>query len=119
MGITSAGLLAKFARLNPAIWPMQVVAYLMVLAALFLVARKFKYSDRIVAAILAFFWIWMGIIYHMLHFSVINPAARVFGVFFRSEIQSYREIPDPGSIRRSCPSPPATRRRFDPLPIRQ
>lgn len=65
MGITSAGLLAKFARLNPAIWPMQVVAYLMVLAALFLVARKFKYSDRIVAAILAFFWIWNALVFFL------------------------------------------------------
>ena len=34
------------------------------------------------AAILSFFWIWMGIIYHIINFSAINKAAYIFGAAF-------------------------------------
>ncbi len=61
MEFTYDSVVKVFARYNDAIWPMQVVAYLLVFAAFFVVARKTKYSDRIIAAILAFFWLWVGI----------------------------------------------------------
>ncbi len=61
--MTSAGLMAYFARYNPAIWPMQVVVYLLALIALFLAIKKTKSSDRIIAAVLAFFWLWNGIMF--------------------------------------------------------
>lgn len=49
-----------FGSYNDSIWPMQVIAYLLVFAVWFVAARKTKYSDRIIAAILAFFWLWVG-----------------------------------------------------------
>jgi hypothetical protein len=39
-------------------------------------------SDRIILLILIFFWFWMGIVYHILFFSSINPLAFAFGVLF-------------------------------------
>ena len=35
-----------------------------------------------VSGILGLFWIWMGIFYHMMHFSSINKAANIFGALF-------------------------------------
>jgi len=63
--MTSASLLAYFTMYNPSIWPMQVVVYLLALAAVFLAVKKFKSSDRIIAAVLAFFWLWNGIMFFL------------------------------------------------------
>ncbi len=71
-----------FGSYNTAIWPVQVLAYMLGIAALVLAFRENKLLARIVSGILAFFWIWMGVFYHIVHFSVINPAAWIFGVFY-------------------------------------
>ena len=73
---------AVFAAYNTAIWPAQIVAYVLALAALALSWRASRRNGRIVAGVLGGLWIWMGIVYHFLYFSPINPAAFVFGVFF-------------------------------------
>ena len=71
-----------FGTYNTAICPAQVVAYVLGLIALGLALRENKLSSRIISGILALFWIWMGVFYHIAHFSVINPAARIFGLFY-------------------------------------
>lgn len=71
-----------FRSYNEAIWPAQIIAYILGVAVLVLAIRKVNLSDRIISAILAIFWIWMGVFYHLLHFSAINPAAKVFGIVF-------------------------------------
>jgi hypothetical protein len=71
-----------FGTYNTAIWPAQVVAYMFGIIALGLALRENKLSSRIISGILALFWIWMGVFYHIVHFSVINPAARIFGLFY-------------------------------------
>ena len=71
-----------FRTYNTAIWPVQVLAYVLGVVALALAFRESKLSTRIVSGILALFWIWMGIFYHIIHFSVINPAAWIFGIVF-------------------------------------
>ncbi len=71
-----------FGTYNADIWPAQVVAYFLGLLALALAFRGGKASGRIVSGILGFFWIWMGVAYHIVYFSRINPAAVVFGAFY-------------------------------------
>ena len=71
-----------FGTYNTAIWPAQVLAYIFGLIALGLAIREKKFSSRIISGILALFWIWMGVFYHIGYFSVINPAARIFGLFY-------------------------------------
>ena len=71
-----------FGTYNTAIWPAQVVAYIFGIIALGLALRENKLSSRIISGILAFFWIWMGVFYHIGYFSVINPAARIFGLLY-------------------------------------
>ena len=63
--MSSASLLAYFTKYNPSIWPMQVVVYVLALAAVFLAVKKIKSSDRIIAVVLAFFWLWNGIMFFL------------------------------------------------------
>jgi hypothetical protein len=74
--------LGVFVQYNQAIWPMQVVAYLLGAGAVALAVRPTRYSGRIIAGILGFFWLWMGVVYHLMNFSAINPAAVGFGAAF-------------------------------------
>jgi hypothetical protein len=70
--------LLVFSSYNTAIWPMQIVLDLLGLAAIALCFRTAA-SSRIVAAILGGLWAWTGIVYHLMFFANVNPAARVFG----------------------------------------
>jgi hypothetical protein len=71
-----------FAQYNLAVWPMQIVIYLLAVAALLLSVKKTSYSDRIISAILAFFWLWIGIAYHLTFFTSINQGAYLFAGLF-------------------------------------
>jgi hypothetical protein len=66
-----------FASYNTAIWPAQVVAYLLGTAALWAIYAARSWSGRTVAAILAALWVWNGFAYHYAFFAPINPAAYV------------------------------------------
>jgi hypothetical protein len=79
---TTEQFLAVFERYNLAIWPLQTVAYALGLVTVVLAFRPVWASDRIIYAILAFFWLWMGAVYHLAYFSVINGAAIAFGALF-------------------------------------
>jgi hypothetical protein len=39
-------------------------------------------SNQIISGILAFFWMWMGAVYHIGYFSSINSASVIFGLLF-------------------------------------
>lgn len=69
-------------RYNDAIWPAQIVAFLLVLLALGAVLRWFPGGGRLIAAILAAAWIWTGVAYYMLHYAQINWAAWTLGLVF-------------------------------------
>ncbi|MDH3701575.1 MAG: DUF6064 family protein [Alphaproteobacteria bacterium] len=71
-----------FAQYNATIWPMQIVAYVLGLLAVFLTLRPRRDAGRLIAAILSGFWLWIGIVYHIMFFATINFAAPVFGVVF-------------------------------------
>ncbi|MGH8732319.1 MAG: DUF6064 family protein [Burkholderiales bacterium] len=60
-----------FASYNEDVMPLQVA----------LVVRR-PDSDRVISAILAGLWAWMAIVYHLLYFREINPAATLFGAAF-------------------------------------
>lgn len=74
--------LGVFAAYNEAVWPAQVVAYLAAALALLAVALRRPWSGAFVAGVLALLWAWTGVVYHGLHFSTINEAARLFAGAF-------------------------------------
>ncbi|MFZ0390895.1 MAG: DUF6064 family protein [Calditrichia bacterium] len=74
--------LSVFEKYNLTIWPMQIVLYLLALVAIFLTLKPRKAAGRIISLILAIFWLWMGIVYHLLFFTAINPAAYIFAMLY-------------------------------------
>lgn len=77
---------ALFEQYNRAIWPAQIVAYVLALAALTLAIRPIAHAgrarSRVIAAILALAWAWNGVAYHILFFATINFWADIFGAVF-------------------------------------
>ena len=67
---------------NHGIWPMQIVLNALAVGVLVLIYSKIKNSSRLITWVLAFFWAWMGIMYHFLYFTAINKAAWIFGGLF-------------------------------------
>jgi hypothetical protein len=74
--------LGVFARYNEAIWPAQVVAYALGLAAIGLALWRQPHSDRAITSILALFWLFVGVVYQATFFRAINPIAVFFGALF-------------------------------------
>jgi hypothetical protein len=71
-----------FRNYNEAVFPMQIVFYAISIVAIYFVMRRNSKSGKIVSIILSFIWLWMGIVYHLVYFSVINKAAYAFGILF-------------------------------------
>ncbi len=74
--------LEVFKNYNQAVYPMHIVLYLISAIAIYLALKPNPKSDKIISIILAFLWLWMGIVYHLIFFTVINKAAYLFGAFF-------------------------------------
>jgi len=79
---TTEQFLDIFRKYNGDVWPAQIVFIILALAAVYFSIRKTTFSDKVITGILFFFWIWMGIVYHLLYFSTINKVAIVFGALF-------------------------------------
>ena len=71
-----------FERYNLAVYPIQGLFLLLAIVILLLVTRTHRWASVVIACILSFFWIWMGMVYHIGFFSRINPAAYFFGAVF-------------------------------------
>jgi hypothetical protein len=71
-----------FRQYNVSVWPVQVLLIVLAIVATYFSIFKKSYSDKIIISILAFLWLWMGVVYHFIYFSTINKAAIVFGSLF-------------------------------------
>jgi hypothetical protein len=71
-----------FREYNETVWPLQLVLLFLAFAALALAASNTPSAGRIVSAIVAVLWAWVGAVYHLAFFLPINPAAAFFGVVF-------------------------------------
>lgn len=67
---------------NTAIWPAQAVAYGLAILVVTLAVRPRKRGDLLVSAVLAAAWLWVGVVYHVVHYATINWAAWGFGALF-------------------------------------
>ena len=77
---TTEQFLEVFQNYNLSVWPMQVVLFLLGVIALYLGVKSRPASGKIISALLAFLWLWMGVMYHLVNFTTINTAAYAFGV---------------------------------------
>lgn len=74
--------LGVFAGYNAAIWPAQIVAYVSGLVGLATVWSRWPIAPRLILSILALMWALNGVGYHLLFFTAINPAAKLFAALF-------------------------------------
>jgi len=77
---TTEQFLSVFGQYNQAVWPVQFVLNLFGLASILLAVKETGFSDRLIAMTLSFFWLWIGLAYHLAFFTAINPAAYAFAV---------------------------------------
>ena len=74
--------LALFVQYNKDVWPVQIGAYVLGLAMIFLLFVPATGRNRIIGVGLAAMWGWTGIVYHGHYFASINRAAPVFAALF-------------------------------------
>lgn len=68
-----------FRDYNTAVWPAQILLYVLALVALVAAFVARKRLGQVIAGILAILWLWQGIAYHVAFFARINPLAYAFG----------------------------------------
>jgi hypothetical protein len=79
---TEEQFLNNFAQYNSGIFPAQIFLYLLAGLATYLVFNKRTFSNRFISGILAFLWLWTGVVYYIIYFSAINKPAYLFGILF-------------------------------------
>ena len=79
---TTEQFLDVFKAYNLAVWPAQIFLVVLALVAIFLAVYKTKFSDKVITLALTFYWLWNGIVYHLIFFTKINQAAYGFAVLF-------------------------------------
>lgn len=71
-----------FKNYNETVFPVQIFLYLTCFLAIYLLVKPTSISNKIISGLLAFFWFWMGVVYHLIFFTTINKAAYIFGIAF-------------------------------------
>ena len=66
---------------NLAIWPLQILVYILIGIALFFSFKSTKYAPKIVLSVLAFLWLFNGIIFCFLFWASSHIFGYIFGVF--------------------------------------
>ena len=79
---TTEQFFSVFEKYNHAIFPVQIILFLLSILALIAIGSKIKQKDKFVAGILGVLWLWIGIVYHWAFFSHINILALGYGGVF-------------------------------------
>ena len=82
MPFTVDQFLEVFRHYNTSVYPMQIFFYLLGAIVIILSFKRVLISAKIISIVLAFLWLWMGVIYHFIFFARINRAAYLFGAAF-------------------------------------
>lgn len=69
-----------FGDYNRAVFPMQFLHIAIAAVTIYLASRRSRHGNHIIPWLLAFLWIWMGVVYHLIFFTAINQAAIAFGI---------------------------------------
>lgn len=71
-----------FTAYNNAVWPMQVILFIIGFLAVALLIIKWPNRSAGISAILAVLWVWQAVAYHLVFFSKINSLAYLFFAVF-------------------------------------
>jgi hypothetical protein len=79
---TAEILFSSFGQYNRALWPLPIVAPALALALLLLTLWPVRHGDRVIGALLAVAWLWVGVGYFILHLVAFDFVAPIYGAFF-------------------------------------
>jgi len=65
---------------NLSIWPLQIIAYALILLVLFISLRPTKYSSKIILVILSFFWLFNGVVFCFVYWAPSDLFGYLFGI---------------------------------------
>lgn len=82
MPFTLEEFLGIFETFNHAIFPLQIIMYVVAVGMLVISIIRTRKYDMFIPIILGLIWIFVGLTYHILSFSSINNAAFIFGIAF-------------------------------------
>ena len=82
MPFTSEQFFNVFREYNIFVYPAQIIFLFAGLAAALLLNKKNKFLEYYVKIFIIILWLWIGLIYHLMFFTVINKAAYIFGALF-------------------------------------
>ena len=74
--------LEVFKNYNQSVFPIQIIFYLLVFYGLYLLFKNHKHKNIFLNSLIAFLWLWIGIVYQLIFFTTINKAAYAFGILF-------------------------------------
>lgn len=74
--------LKVFKEYNLHVYPFQFVLNLLAVLCIIFILKKSEHNGKFILFVLSFFWMWMGIVYHLIFFTAINKAAYLFGSLF-------------------------------------
>ena len=80
--VTTDQFFAVFEKYNHAIFPVQIILFLLSIVALIAIGSNIRQKDKFVAGILGVLWLWIGICYHIAFFSGISNVAFGYGALF-------------------------------------
>lgn len=83
MPFTTEQFFSIFEKYNQDLFQFQIIlSVLCMVMVLNLLAKNSLLKNGVVSSLLGLFWIWTGIVYHIVYFSEINKAAYSFGILF-------------------------------------
>lgn len=82
MPFTAEQFLNVFKNYNTAVFPAQIIFIILACSTITLLFYDKSSFHRIICAVLSFFWLWIGVVYHIIFFTSINKAAYGFGILF-------------------------------------
>jgi len=65
---------------NLDIWPLQIIAYVLIILVLFISLKPTKYSVKIVLVVLSFFWLFTGIVFCIIYWAPSHLFGLIFGI---------------------------------------
>ena len=71
-----------FKNYNESIFPLQIIFYLVAFISIYFLFNRKESGNKFIASALSFYWLWIGIVYHIIFFSTINKAAYIFWILF-------------------------------------
>ena len=82
MPFTVEEFLGVFRDYNNSVYPFQFVLFLSAIYIIYLAFSKKDYSSKVITWMLVFYWLWIGVVYHIIFFSSIKHSQLIISQWY-------------------------------------